>query len=95
MKGAKITYGVGDLFNGTFSEHDTFEAAKKEYEECIEDAILLENEHEEDGVTMCKEEMGGFYFIIKRTVTYDEDGDIESDDEEVIEGGDYDIGNMA
>jgi len=94
MKDAKITYGVGDIINGTFEEYETFEAAKKEYEEWIESTLLLREEQEE-AAAMDEEEAGGFYFIIKRTVNYDEDGDIESDDEEVIEGGDYDIENMT
>jgi hypothetical protein len=72
-----ITYIVGDLVNGDYvDEYETYEEAKSAYEDCVEEGLEAEAASKEEDEAMDREEVAGFYYILKVT-------------KELIEGGDY------
>lgn len=94
VKNIKIRFVVGDMHNGDLEDldFDNLEDAQKVYEDLIEEGIRLSLDGlDEDGLTESGEtkedlieSVTNFHYIQKITTTtiYDEDGDIESEDEE-------------
>jgi hypothetical protein len=84
-----ITYKLGDLNNGDFASYDTEQEAKDAMNGAVDEGTLQNIEligvatcwQSEDGARAAAEE---FYYVRKHTIKYDDDGDIESEDYEIL-----------
>ena len=87
-----IDYKLGDLSNGDFATYETEEEAIADFNESIKDGTL-ENIQVigEDGCPWkteddAREAAEDFFYVRKHIVEYDDDGDVESEDYEMIAG---------
>ena len=88
----KITYNLGDLSNGEFASYETESEAMLAFEEAIADGTLANIQvigeegcpwqTEEDAREAAEE----FFYVLKRTIEFDWDGDIFWEDCEIVAG---------
>lgn len=87
-----ITYKLGDLSNGDFASYDTQKEALKELEEAIDDGTRENIQHigeegcpwgDEDDARSAAE---SFFYVRKHTQNFEKDGDLESEDWDMIVG---------
>jgi hypothetical protein len=85
-----ISYTVGDLSNGDFASYDTEPEALAALKEAIKENTLANIEViGEEGCPWqsdddAREAAENFFYVRKDTVSYDEDGDVEWENSEIL-----------
>jgi hypothetical protein len=85
-----ISYKLGDLCNGDFASYDTEPEALEALKEAIAEGTLANIEViGEEGCPWQSEEdargaASSFFYVRKDTISYDEDGDVEWENSEIL-----------
>lgn len=77
----------GDLNNGDINPFDTYEEAYADYKEMAESCAQTDRGDETVSLDQAVSESMDFHYVRKEVTTYDEDGEVESETSEILDGG--------